>query len=45
MQFLCRSSGCVPLSNNTAELIWTALSDWLDVATIGLCFYFIRMIK
>ena len=49
LQFLCRSSGCVPLSKNTAWLISTALSApkeyWLDIATIGLCFYFIRMIK
>ena len=24
--FLCRSSGCVPLSKNTAWLLWNALS-------------------
>ena len=44
LQFLCRSLDCVPLSKNTAWLILTALSApkeyWLDIATIGLCFYF-----
>ena len=34
---------------NIGWLILTALSApkeyWLDIATIGLCFYFIRMIK
>ena len=41
--------GSCPFIKNTAWLFWTALSApkeyWIDIATIGLCFYFIRMIK
>ena len=40
MVLLCRSSGCVNLSANTA-----ALSYRLDIGTIDLCFNLISLLK